>query len=55
MICRKNRGLLNWAKYQRKKINEGTLDEERKRMFLGLMDRRTKEHTGGRRKKEKTD
>lgn len=50
-----NRGLLNWAKYQRKKINEGTLDEERKRMFLELMDRRTKEHTGGRRKKEKTD
>ena len=45
-----NRGLLSWAKYQRKRIKAGSLDEEKKRMFLELMDSRSKEHTGGRRK-----
>ena len=45
-----NRGLLSWAKYQRKRIKAGALDEEKTRMFLGLMDSRSKEHTGGRRK-----
>ena len=45
-----NRRLLSWAKYQRKRIKAGTLDEEKKRMFLELMDSRSKEHTGGKRK-----
>ena len=45
-----NRGLLSWAKFQRKKIKAGTLDEEKTRLFLELMDSRSKEHTGGKRK-----
>lgn len=45
-----NRGLLSWAKYQRKCIKAVTLDEKRKRMFEELMDSRSTEHTGGRRK-----
>ena len=45
-----NRGLLSWAKYQRKRIKAGALDEEKTRLFLELMDSRSKEHTGGRRK-----
>ena len=44
-----NRGLLNWAKYQRKKINEGALEEEKVKAFVALMATRTTEHTGGRR------
>ena len=46
-----NRGLLSWAKYQRKRIKAGVLDEEKTRLFLELMDSRSKKHTGGRRKK----
>lgn len=42
------RGLLNWAKYQRKRIKASALDEEKTRLFLELMDSRSKEHTGGR-------
>ena len=45
-----NRGLLSWAKYQRKRIKAGALDEEKTRLFLELMDSRSKEHTGGKRK-----
>lgn len=45
-----NRGLLNWAKYQRKRIKEGELDDERLRLFSDLMASRSTEHTGGRRK-----
>lgn len=47
-----NRGLLNWAKYQRKCIKAGALDEEKTRLFLELLDSRSNEHTGVRRKKE---
>lgn len=43
-----NRGLLSWAKYQRKRIKAGALDEEKTRLFLELMDSRSKEHCGGR-------
>ena len=43
-----NRGLLSWAKYQRKRIKAGALDEEKTRLFLELMDSRSKEHSGGR-------
>lgn len=46
-----NRSLLSWAKYQRKKIKEGTLDEEKREMFETLLATRSTEHTGGRRKK----
>lgn len=45
-----NRGLLSWAKYQRKRIKAGAMDEEKVRLFEKLMDSRSKEHTGGRRK-----
>lgn len=47
-----NRGLLNWAKYQRKKIKEGALEEEKEKAFLELMACRTTEHTGGRRSQQ---
>ena len=46
-----NRALLSWAKYQRKKIKEGTLEEEKREMFEALLASRSTEHTGGRRKK----
>ena len=41
-----NRALLSWAKYQRKKIKEGTLDEEKRELFESLLDTRSNEHTG---------
>ena len=46
-----NRSLLSWAKYQRKKIKEGTLDKEKRELFESLLATRSTEHTGGRRKK----
>lgn len=49
-----NRGLLSWAKYQRKRIKAGVLDEEKTRLFLELMNSRSKEHTGGRFRKERS-
>lgn len=45
-----NRALLSWAKYQRKKIKEGTMDEDKRLLFDQLMGMRSKEHTGGRKK-----
>lgn len=43
--------LLNWCKYVRKTIKEGTCNEWKKEMFEGLMNERwMDEHTGGRRK-----
>lgn len=50
-----NRGLLSWAKYQRRKIKEGTLEEEKKALFLELLSTRSTEHTGGRKKRIPTD
>lgn len=47
-----NRSLLSWAKYQRKKIKEGTLEQEKVQLFEMLMSMRSTEHTGGRKKKE---
>ena len=45
------RGLLNWAKYTRKKINSGPLLEEQRLLFEELAaSRHLDEHTGGRRK-----
>ena len=46
-----NRALLSWAKYQRKKIKEGTLDDEKRELFESLLATRSNEHTGGRRPK----
>ena len=46
-----NRSLLSWVKYQRKRIKVDTMPEEQKLMFDALMDSRSTEHTGGRRKK----
>lgn len=46
-----NRALLSWAKYQRKKIKEGTLDNEKRELFESLLATRSTEHTGGRKKK----
>lgn len=46
------RGLLNWAKYVRKKIKAGTLPEEQRQLFEELAtSRHLNKHTGGRRKK----
>jgi hypothetical protein len=47
-----NRSLLSWAKYQRKKIKEGTLDADKTQIFNELMCMRSTEHTGGRRIKD---
>ena len=46
-----NRALLSWAKYQRKKIKEGTLGAEKRELFESLLATRSNEHTGGRRPK----
>ncbi len=46
-----NRALLSWAKYQKKRIKEGTLDNDKREMFEALLATRSNEHTGGRRKK----
>lgn len=45
-----SRALLSWAKYQRKKIKDGSLEEEKREMFDVLLATRSNEHTGGRRK-----
>ena len=47
-----NRALLLLAKYQRKKIKEGTLDEEKRELFESLLATRSNEHTGGGRRKK---
>lgn len=47
---------LNKIKYIRRKINEGTLEEWKKEMFLEIADMRDlTQHTGGRRKKSVDD
>lgn len=43
---------LSWWKYQMKKKKAGTLTEEQVDMLQKLADSRSKEHTGGRKKKE---
>ena len=43
-----SRALLSWAKYQKRKIKEGTLHEEKRMMFETLLATRSIEHTGGR-------
>ena len=46
-----NRALLNWAKYNRKKIKAGTLDAGKAQLFEELLALRSNEHTGGRKPK----
>ena len=46
-----NRSLSSWAKYQRKKIKEGTLDDEKRELFESLLATRSIGHTGRRRKR----
>lgn len=49
-----NRGLLNFSKYTRKKIKEGTLDEEKARELESVRNMCDLSiHTGGRIKSEK--
>lgn len=44
--------LLNFAKYVRRTIKEGTIDKWKREMFESLMDERwMDEHTGGRKRK----
>lgn len=38
-----NRGILNWVKYNRKKIKAGTLDPEKERLFSSLLASRHSE------------
>ena len=49
-----NRALLSWAKYQRKKIKEDTLDADKAQLFEELLALRSNEHTGGRKPKAPT-
>ena len=46
-----NRALLSWAKYQRKKIKEDTLDADKAQLCEELLALRSNEHTGGRKPK----
>jgi hypothetical protein len=46
-----NRGLLNWVKYQRKRMKAEVMSEEQKVMLETLLVTRNDEHTGGRRKR----
>ena len=46
-----NRALLNWAKYNRKKIKAGTLDADKVQLFEELLALRNNDHTGGRKPK----
>ena len=47
-----NHALLSWAKYQRKKIKEGTAEDWMVASFEAILAMRSNEHTGGRRKFE---
>ena len=46
-----NRALLNWAKYNRKKIKAGTLEADKVQLFEELLALRSNEHPGGRKPK----
>ena len=47
----KHNKLLNWVKYQRKRIKAGRMSESQLKLFIELCAQRSNEHTGGRRKK----
>lgn len=42
--------ILNWMKYQRKRMKAGLMSEEQNLLLEELLDSRSDEHTGGRRK-----
>lgn len=42
--------LLNWMKYQRKRMKSGLMREDQKALLEVLLDSRSTEHTGGRRR-----
>lgn len=44
--------LLNWMKYQRKRMKADLMSGEQKDMLEKLLDSRSSEHTGGRKRKE---
>lgn len=50
-FCEKHTRSCNWVKYQRKRIKAGTMPEEQMVMFEALEKMRSREHTGGRKKK----
>lgn len=43
--------LLNWVKYQRKRMKAGLISNEQKVMLEALLQSRSTEHTGGRKRK----
>lgn len=43
--------LLNWCKYQRKRMKAGLISKEQKAMLEALLQSRSTEHTGGRKRK----
>lgn len=45
-----NRNLHSWARYQKKRIKAGIMPEGQKELFEALMESRSTEHTGGRKK-----
>lgn len=47
--------LLNWVKYQRKRIKAETMPEEQKVLLEALLATRRNEHPGGRRRKYNTE
>ena len=50
----KHTKLNNWCRYQRKRIKVGTMLVEQRNFFEQLAASRSGEHTGGRKKKEKS-
>ena len=44
--------LLNWMKYQRKRMKTGQMDKSQMEMLESLLGSRSTEHTGGIRKKQ---
>lgn len=47
----KHTKLCNWVKYQRKRLKLGQMTEEQRALFEALAESRSRERTGGRRKK----
>lgn len=44
--------LCNWVKYQRKRLKKGLMTDEQKMLFKKLEERRSIDHTGGRKKRD---
>ena len=50
-FCDKHSRLNNWARYQRKCIKAGTLEDWKRELFEELAASRCNKHTGGRKRK----